>query len=314
MEEVNNVIIGHTGYIGSLLSYKLSQRDNGLTLGISRNTISSGIQSKNLNLFEFSCDIFKNEIDLKNIQLKNPIVYLNAHNFQPNFLNKKESLSKIYLSNIDCYKILIKNLKKLSPQKIIFLSSSGSLYGNTNKNNPSNENSILNPVSNYGMSKFILENLLNNFTKECFIPLTICRVSTIYGNSPSKKKFGFINHLISCAQTNKVPFIYGENTYRDYLHLEDLVEIIINISDMDLKDEIYNISSGCSYSCLQIYEIVKQNLKIYGNKLRNYEDKGLRLGENDKIFISSMKLRNEIKWIPKFNIEEGIKKIIMEIN
>lgn len=313
-EENNNVIIGHTGYIGSLLIYKLSQKINNLTLGISRKKISSKSQFKNSNLLEFPCDIFQDEIDFKNILKTKPIVYINAHNFKPNFLIKRESLSNIYLSNINSYKVLIKNLKNLTPKKVIFLSSSGSLYGNTNKKNPSSENSLLNPLSNYGISKFILETLLNNFSKEYDIPLTICRVSTLYGNSPSIKKFGFINYLINCAKSNIIPYIYGENTYRDYLHLNDLIEILIKISEMNLKDKTYNISSGSSYSCLQIYKKVKQNLKKTGINLRDYEDKGLRLGENGKIFISSMKLRNEIKWSPKINIDDGIKKIIMEIN
>ena len=310
-EVINNIIIGHTGYIGSLLTNKLCEKNNGLTLGISRTKVNS---INKYNLTEFYCDIFKNELNFDYILKQRPIVYITAHNFKTNFFSKRESLLNIYLSQINFYKILIKNLKKLNPKKIVFLSSSGSLYKDTNKNKPSHEKSILNPVSNYGISKFILENLLNNFSKEYGIPLTICRVSTVYGDSPSAKKFGLINYLINCAQTNSIPHLYGENTYRDYLHLKDLVEILIKISYMDLNDQIYNISTGISYTCLQIYNKVKLNLKERGINLRQYEDMGLRLGENGKVFISSMKLRNEIKWVPKINIDKGIKNIIMEFN
>ncbi len=311
--EINNVIIGHTGYIGSFLFYELRKKNNSLILGISRNKINSINQSYNSNLLEYHCDIFKNELNF-DILSKRPTVYISGHNLQTNFFRKRESLENNYLKNIMEYRVLIKNLKKLNPKKVIFLSSSGSIYSNTNKSFPSHENSRLNPLSNYGLSKFILEKLLSNFSKEYYIPLTICRVSTIYGDSPSTKKFGFINYLINCAQTNTKPYLYGENTYRDYLHIKDLVKILIRISDLDLIDETYNISSGVSYTCLQIYRKVKQCLKERNIYLRQYEDKGLRLGENNKIFISSMKLKNEINWVPKITVDEGIKKIIMDIN
>ena len=67
------------------------------------------------------------------------------------------------------------------------------------------------------------------------------------------------------------------------MHLKDLVEILIKISHTELSDQTYNISTGISYKCSQIYNKVKQNLKERGIKLKQYEDKGLRLGENGKL-------------------------------
>jgi len=312
--EINYVVVGHTGYIGSALTNKLSKNNNGLILGISRGKKKFKNIYEKSNLIEINCDIFTNSINNDHIFQIRPIVYIAAHNIQTNFLYKRESLENIYFNNIEYYKILMGNLKKLNPKKIIFLSSAGSLYDNSQKSNPSHENSILNPTSNYGISKFILENLLNSFSMEYCIPLTICRLSTVYGNSPSIKKFGFINYLINCSQTNNIPYLYGESTYRDYLNLEDLIEILTKISEINLINNIYNVSNGTSYSCLQIYKKVKEKLEEKGYKLRQYENKGLRSGENSKIFISPLKLINEMKFVPKISIDEGIKRITMELN
>ena len=304
----SKIIVGHTGYIGSLL-LKETFKEDVSTLGISRKQTNLKHKINNKKFSEINTDIFKEEIS-EELNLKSkPTIYICAHNVQTNFNQRRKSLDLVYNYNKDCYGNFIKNIKKFNPGKLIFLSSGGSLYGDTKFSIPSYETSNLNPVSDYGLSKFILENFLINFSKNYQIPLVICRVSTIYGDSPSEKKFGFINYLTNCALKNIHPVIYGQDTYRDYLHIKDLIKILIKISNKNLLSNKYNISYGTSYSCLQIYKKVKNHLKEYGIHLKVFEDKGPRKGENSKIFICSNKLKDEINWNPKININEGIKNL-----
>ena len=137
----------------------------------------------------------------------------------------------------------------------------------------------------------------------------ICRLSTIYGFSSSAKEFGFINYLKECALKNISPVLYGKDTYRDYLHIKDLIKVLIKIGNKNLLSNIYNISYGESYSCFQIYKKVKEYLNQSGLQLKQFKDREIREGENKKIFISSNKLKNELSWRPEININEGIKKI-----
>lgn len=307
-----NIIIGHTGYIGSFLLKELIKEDFTI-LGISRQQISLQNQFKNKNFSEIKFDIFKERI-LDKLDFKSkPTIYICAHNIKANFYNKRKSIDLIYNSNKVFYLNFIENIKLLKPKKLIFLSSGGSLYDNTNNLKPSSENSILNPVSEYGLGKFILEKFLINLSKDYQIPLVISRISTIYGSSFSNTTFGFINYLKECSLNNNSPILYGKNTYRDYLHIEDLVKIIIKIGNRNLISNIYNISYGESYSCLEIYNKVKQNLNKSGLQLKGFIDKGSRDGENSKVFISSDRLKNELNWIPKINIDLGIEKFLNEI-
>ena len=307
-----NIIIGHTGYIGSFLLKELIKEDFTI-LGISRQKISLKNQLKNKNFSEIKFDIFKERIIEKLNFNSKPIIYICAHNINTNFSNKRKSIDLIYNSNKIFYLNFIENIKLLKPKKLIFLSSGGSLYDNTNKLKPSSENSTLNPLSEYGLSKFILERYLINLSKDYQIPLVISRISTIYGNSFSNTKFGFINYLKECSLNNNFPILYGKDTYRDYLNIEDLVKIIIKIGNRDLISSTYNISYGESYSCLEIYNKVKQNLNKSGHQLKRFIDKGSRDGENSKVFISSDRLKNELNWIPKINIDLGIEKFLNEI-
>ncbi len=278
-------------------------------LGISRNKNILNHGNNNPNFAEINTDIF-NEIISDNLAIEtSPTIYICAHNHPTNFFLKRKSLECTYMENISFYNKFLKNIKFLNPKKLIFLSSSGSLYDNTRKSLPSNEFSNLNPVSEYGLSKFIFENLLIDFSKMHEIQLVICRLSTIYGNSNSIKKFGFINYLIDCSLNQIKPIIYGKDTFRDYLHIKDLIEVLIEIGDKDLLSNIYNISYGKSYSCFQIYNKVKIYLNKLGYQIKNFEDKGIRSGENSKIFVSSNQLKNELIWEPSISINEGINNL-----
>ncbi len=307
-KSLRKIIIGHTGYIGSSLLKEIDKEDDCI-LGISRTKSHLKYQTKNKNFLEIESDIFKDNISEElNFKAK-PTIYICAHNLQTDFTQRRKNLNFVYHSNRNFYINFVNNIKKFNPGKLIFLSSGGSLYSSTKASSPSDEGSIINPVSEYGLSKFILENFLINFSKEYEIPLLICRVSTIYGDSPSIRKFGFINYLKQCALKNISPVIYGKDTYRDYLHIKDLINILMKISKKNLLSNTYNISYGKSYSCFQIYEKVKEYLNQSGIELKDFQDQGIREGENNKIFISSNKLKNEIFWKPKININEGIKEI-----
>ena len=55
---------------------------------------------------------------------------------------------------------------------------------------------------------------------------------------------------------------------------------------------------------------VKENLNKNGIELKEFKDQGSRCGENNKIFISSDKLKKEMNWKPNININEGISDLL----
>ncbi len=307
-QKIKYIIIGHSGYIGRTL-LEQTATDGDYILGISRRKIYRENSNILDNLIEIEADIFNDDIKLDFKLNSRPVVYLLAHNSLINFFYKRKSLQYTFEKSSSLYENLINNIKYLNPKKLIFVSTSGSLYPNSIFTNPSTEKDLINPISDYGLSKFIIENYLTNFSESYNINLIICRVSTVYGPSNSKE-FGLINYLIKCSEENLTPILYGKETFRDYIHISDLVNILIKIANYQLMHKTYNISYGKSYSCLGIYQKVKKFLKVFNMKLKDFEDKGKRLGEHEKIFISSNRLKNEIGWYPKININSGIKELI----
>ena len=309
-EDLSNIIIGHTGYIGSFLLKEMIKNEESI-LGISRKKLILNNDFKSKNLFEIKTDIFREKISKKLEYNSKSNIYICAHNVQTNFDERRKSLASIFEKNEIYYKNFIDNIKYLKPKKLIFLSTGGSQYENSGTSEPSTEDSILNPKSEYGLSKFILENFLINFSENYQIPLVILRLSTIYGYSYSIKKFGFINYLKQCSSKNITPIIYGKNTYRDYLHIKDLTSILLKISKKKILSNTYNVSYGKSYSCEEIYQKVKKILNKNGFQLKEFEDHGTRSGENCKIFISSEKLKKEMNWQPRITLNAGIEDFLI---
>ena len=70
-----------------------------------------------------------------------------------------------------------------------------------------------------------------------------------------------------------------------------------------IKDQIFNVGSGKTIS-------VNKIVQILGGK-KTYVPK--RPGEPDCTYADMKKIKKLLKWKPKVNINEGIKKILKEI-
>ena len=105
-----------------------------------------------------------------------------------------------------------------------------------------------------------------------------------------------ISNLIESIDTKKIITITNKNSKRDFLHVDDFINIIIKIKDYDCKFEIFNVGSGVSYSFNEIIKIIED---ITSKKL------------NLKIFIQDIiadisKIKKIIKWSPKLSLQKNI--------
>ncbi len=100
--------------------------------------------------------------------------------------------------------------------------------------------------------------------------------------------------------------ITNKNSKRDFLHIDDFIEIILKIKDIDFKFEVFNAGSGISFSFEQIIEIIEKNTLTQLN---------LEYKKNDESFIQDIKSDNSkieklLNWKPKITLEEGLQKLL----
>jgi len=186
-------------------------------------------------------------------------------------------------------------------KKMIYVSSY--VYGNP-KYFPIDENHPINPHNAYTESKYIGEKLCEFYSNRFDLNMIILRPFNIFGESMRE---GFlITNLINSLKTDKKLTIINKNSKRDFLHVDDFVDLILKLTDYDFKFEVFNIGAGRSYS---FEYIIKKIEKITSQKINiDYE-------ENKEIFIDNIvsdisKIKNKINWQPKIKFDEGLEKML----
>ena len=184
-------------------------------------------------------------------------------------------------------------------KKMIFVSSY--VYGKP-KYLPIDEEHPIDPHNAYTKSKYLAEQLCEFYAKNSDLNIIILRPFNIFGKTLPD---GFlISNLLKSIQTNEKITIVNKDSKRDFLHIDDFVDIVLKIKDCDFKFEVFNVGSGKSYS---FNEVVKKIEKISIKKLnlQYEEDKESFIGE---ITADISKLNNKIKWVSKISFDEGLQK------
>jgi len=184
-------------------------------------------------------------------------------------------------------------------KKIIYVSSY--IYGNP-KYFPINEDHPIDPHNAYTRSKYLAEQLCEFYAKNSDLNVIILRPFNIFGKTLPN---GFlISNLLKSIETNEKITIVNKDSKRDFLHIDDFVDLILKIKDYDFKFEIFNVGSGKSYSFNEVIEKIEE-IALKKLNLQYEENKENVIRE---ITADISKLNNKIKWNPKISFDEGLQK------
>lgn len=186
-------------------------------------------------------------------------------------------------------------------KKMIYVSSY--VYGKP-KYCPIDENHPINPHNAYAESKYLAERLCKFYCDRSDLNVIILRPFNIFGKSLPE---GFIiTNLINSAKTGKKLTIINKESKRDFLYVDDFVDLIIKIKDYDFKFEIFNVGSGISYSFEEIIKKI-EHLTVKKINLEYSEDKRIFM---DDIRADISKLKSKVNWSPNVKFDEGLQKIL----
>jgi len=311
----NCLISGGAGFIGSHLAERLVQEKNNVI-------IVDNFSSGNINNLEK----VKNKIKIVRLDIRNDkkiddilknidvIFHLAAIvSVQESIKNPKETFEVNLNGTIN----LLEGMKKNSIPKIIFASSSA-VYGNVNKNNICEKDNI-SPISPYGLSKYLAEEIIRIYQRLSMINATCLRFFNVYGQRQDGKSpySGVISKFIEKIKNNKRPEIYGNgNQTRDFVYVEDIVNALINaMSFDDKKNRILNIGTGKTISINDLYKIII-NLLPQINGQKKPEPIYLPAREGDIIYSGAdiRKAVSDLNYHPKFSVFDGLKKYLNNLS
>ena len=211
-------------------------------------------------------------------------------------------------------------MKKYGCKTIVF-SSSATIY-KCNENLLIKENQILDPINPYGMTKLIIEELLNDIYKsDCenwrianlryFNPIG-AHNSGLLGEEPLNTPNN-IFPLITRVAIGEIKLlkIYGKDWptkdgtgVRDYIHVMDLAEGHIRTLEylLDQKPQIININIGTGIGT-SVLELIKVFEEV--NKVKiPFQFAERRHGDNAFVVADNSLARSLLKWEPKFAISD----------
>lgn len=195
---------------------------------------------------------------------------------------------------------------KNNVKKIFFPSSGGTVYGDTNKENFSEEDPT-NPICPYAISKINIEKYLDYYNKLHGLPYLIFRISNPYGERQKLNKGqGVIPNFINLIKNNRPVTIFGDGeNIRDYIYVTEVTELIARVITTEHKNNIYNVGSGQGYSIHELINI----LKTFCN--RDFETiyEPARKSDVYRSVLDISRIKNEFNFESKISLFEGIKKI-----
>lgn len=292
-------IIGSTGFLGRSIIECLNLKKIDL-FAYSRTQKHQFFQNVTYNNFNMNNPNFSNIIDLDCL-----ILAASETTPQNNPNDYELEVNKNILPHIH----LFKNLQESNIKHIIYFSSGGEVYGNSNKNLLF-ENDQPNPITPYGYGKLCIEQALKSLWSKPQKKYTILRVSNPVGKYQIKKNSvkGLIANIITRLNKKQDILVHGNgNAVRDFFMVEDLcclVERIIN--NKSSKNEIINVSSGVGNS---INEIIDHTFKIYGIKVPIIYNHDLCPAISRNVLSNSYACNN-YNWKPEIKIERIIEAIL----
>ena len=195
------------------------------------------------------------------------------------------------------------------PVKKFIFASTEEVYGEGRL--PYKETDGVNPPSPYAVTKLIGEHLVRLYASRISENSLVLRIGTMYG--PHQPERRFIYQIIHKALNNEdIPLTAGTNT-RDYIYVDDVVEALVSAKETTYSEpfEIINVGSGHMTSLTQLAEVIVE-ASGSSSRLRT----GVipdRIGEAKEWLSDITKVKKILGWVPKTDIQTGIKKTIVWI-
>ena len=194
-------------------------------------------------------------------------------------------------------------------EKFIYASSGGAVYGEP-RYLPVDEEHPINPLSPYGVSKYIAEKYLQVYKELYDLDYIVLRYGNVYG--PRQDPYGeagviaiFANKMLS----NQSPTINGDGAQtRDFVYASDVARANLLAVEED-KSGIFNIGTGKETSVNEIFDVIKKTLNT---NIKPRHAPPIK-GEVRRIYLNVKKAERELGWTPDIDVEEGIKKLLEQM-
>ena len=196
--------------------------------------------------------------------------------------------------------------------KIFYHISTDEVYGSLGEIGFFTEETSYDPRSPYSASKASSDHLVRAYYHTYGMPVKLSNCSNNYGPYQFPEKL--IPLMINNIKNKKELPVYGDGKYtRDWLWVEDHAEAIDVVFHKGKIGETYNIGGDNEWKNIDLVELLCDSMdEILGRP--KGESRGLirfvkdRPGHDRRYAIDATKIKEELGWVPKVQMEEGMQR------
>ena len=308
------LVTGGTGFIGKWLVATLNQLDLNEELNINIHILTRNkkkfterfpecLNKKNVQFIE--SDI--RNLDINNLGLDFDYIILGANDATYDFsLNAKELYETLITGTFNLLETVV-----TSKTKSIIQLSSGAVYGDISSHKDGAKESDLslmninNIGSMYGLSKAIVESILNQFGAQNNINIFNARCFAFVGPYlPVDKHFAIGNFINDCINSSAITINGNGLPIRSYMYAADMARAIL-LCLSSKKSMAINIGSDKKISIIDLANLVSKSLNKQQVIVRNIEGAH---PEKANYYLPNISLLKSLGFEESFSLETSIKQ------
>ena len=210
-----------------------------------------------------------------------------------------------FLANVNGTFNVLEAAKHAGVKRFVYAASS-SCYGIPDSY-PTAETAEIRPQYPYALTKRLGEELVMHWAQVYQLPAVALRLFNVYGpRSRTSGTYGAVFGVFLAQKLAGKPFtVVGDGTQtRDFTYVTDVANAFLTAAQSSACAEIFNVGSGQTISVNRLVELLVGEVTHIPK----------RPGEPDCTFADISKIRRELKWQPKVNIERGVEQVLANID
>lgn len=255
-------ILGAAGFIGTNLALELiKDESNEITLvDKDKSYFSNDVLdcAKNVSIKE--CN-FELEDDYDDLLKEQDVVYHLVSTIVPT--NSNQHIPQDLVSNVILTSYLLEACVRQKVQKVVFISSGGTVYGKE-KDCPLSEDTATNPICSYGVQKVTIEKLLYLYKYMYDLDYRVIRLANPYG--PYQRPNGVLGAVTTFtykALKSEEINVFGDGSIvRDYIYIDDAIRGIMNIVNGENSHRTFNLGCGYGTSLNELLDAIRRALRL----------------------------------------------------
>jgi nucleoside-diphosphate-sugar epimerase len=201
--------------------------------------------------------------------------------------------------NIQATQRLLESMARMPIQKYVY-SSSSSVYGN-DVPLPMREDTYLQPLSPYGVTKLAAEHLGHLYYANHGVPAVSLRYFTVYG--PRQRPDMAFQRFLTAARDGRSITVYGDGEQtRDFTFVSDIVAANMAAAAQGRPGSVYNIGGGSRVTLNHVLELMQRVTGKTVTIQREPEQKG----DMRHTYADTSAARRDLDFNPRVSLENGL--------